>query len=104
MAPAERSTPVETEPKRRVEAFRLSSGSPTPEPDPAPSRDFRITDALRIGEGSLRDKVFDNMEAIRALKRIGTRAMKLFSAFRQPWRTGKFKAIHTCLGPWCPLI
>jgi hypothetical protein len=41
-----------------------------PEPDPVPSRDFRITDALRIGEGSLRDKAFDNIEAIRALKRI----------------------------------
>jgi N12 class adenine-specific DNA methylase len=41
-----------------------------PEPDLFPSRDFRITDALRIGEGSLRDKAFDNIEAIRALKRI----------------------------------
>jgi N12 class adenine-specific DNA methylase len=41
-----------------------------PDPAPVPSRDFRITDALRIGEGSLRDKAFDNIEAIRALKRI----------------------------------
>ena len=41
-----------------------------PEPDLFPSRDFRITDADRIGEGSLRDKAFDNIEAIRALKRI----------------------------------
>ena len=41
-----------------------------PEPDLFPSRDFRITDALRIGEGSLRDKALDNIEAIRALKRI----------------------------------
>jgi N12 class adenine-specific DNA methylase len=40
------------------------------EPDPAPSRDFRITATLRIGEGSLRDKAFDNIEAIRTLKRI----------------------------------
>ena len=41
-----------------------------PEPDLFPSRDFRITDADRIGEGSLRDKAFDNIEAIRTLKRI----------------------------------
>ena len=40
------------------------------EPDLFPSRDFRITDADRIGEGSLRDKAFDNIEAIRTLKRI----------------------------------
>jgi N12 class adenine-specific DNA methylase len=43
---------------------------PDPEPDPIPSRDFRITDADRIGEGILRDKVFDNIEAIRTLKAI----------------------------------
>jgi hypothetical protein len=43
---------------------------PEPEPDPAPSRDFRIEDAHRIGAGSLREKAFDNIEAIRALKRI----------------------------------
>jgi len=43
---------------------------PDPEPNLFPSRDFRITDALRIGEGSLRDKALDNIEAIRALKRI----------------------------------
>jgi hypothetical protein len=36
-----------------------------PEPDPTPSRDFRITDSDRIGEGSLRDKAFDNIEAMR---------------------------------------
>jgi hypothetical protein len=41
-----------------------------PEPEPIPSRDFRITDSDRIGEGSLRDKAFDNIEAIRTLKRI----------------------------------
>jgi N12 class adenine-specific DNA methylase len=41
-----------------------------PEPDLFPSRDFRITDADRIGEGSLRDKAFDNIEAIRTLKRV----------------------------------
>ena len=41
-----------------------------PEPDSVQSRDFRITEADRIGEGSLRDKAFDNIEAIRTLKRI----------------------------------
>ncbi len=43
---------------------------PEPEPEPALSRDFRIEDAHRIGAGSLREKAFDNIEAIRALKRI----------------------------------
>jgi N12 class adenine-specific DNA methylase len=43
---------------------------PDPEPEPAPSRDFRIEDSHRIGAGSLREKAFDNIEAIRSLKRI----------------------------------
>jgi hypothetical protein len=41
-----------------------------PEPEPAPSRDFRIKDAHRIGEGSLREKALANLQAIRALKQI----------------------------------
>src|ERR1035441_10086741 len=35
-----------------------------------PSRDFRITAAHRIGEGSLREKALANLAAIRALKQI----------------------------------
>jgi hypothetical protein len=34
------------------------------------SRDFRITPAHRIGEGSLREKAFANLEAIRTLKQL----------------------------------
>jgi len=34
------------------------------------SRDFRITEAHRIGEGSLREKALANIEAIRTLKRL----------------------------------
>ena len=41
-----------------------------PESEQAPSRDFRITSAHRIGEGSLREKALANIEAIRTLKRI----------------------------------
>jgi N12 class adenine-specific DNA methylase len=42
---------------------------PEAEP-PSPSRDFRIEDAHRIGEGGLKEKARDNIAAIRALKRI----------------------------------
>ena len=40
------------------------------EPLTTPSRDFRITKAHRIGEGSLREKAFANLAAIRTLKQI----------------------------------
>src|SRR6185295_6389928 len=39
------------------------------EPD-QPSRDFRITDAHRIGQGGLREKARDNIAAIRLLKTL----------------------------------
>ena len=41
-----------------------------PEPDPVPSRDFRITEAHRIGEGGLSEKARDNIEAIRTLRLV----------------------------------
>jgi len=62
--PAERGPPRAAPPETAI--IRQAD----PEPDPLPSRDFRITDADRIGGGSLRDKAFDNIEAIRTLKRI----------------------------------
>jgi N12 class adenine-specific DNA methylase len=40
------------------------------EPEPKPSRDFRITDAHRIGQGSLHEKARDNIAAIRLLKTL----------------------------------
>jgi hypothetical protein len=40
------------------------------EPEPLPSRDFRITPAHRIGEGSLQEKARDNVAAIRLLKSL----------------------------------
>ena len=40
------------------------------EPEPAPSRDFRITDAHRIGLGGLQEKARDNIAAIRTLKNL----------------------------------
>jgi hypothetical protein len=40
------------------------------EPEPLPSRDFRITSAHRIGEGSLQEKARDNVAAIRLLKSL----------------------------------
>jgi N12 class adenine-specific DNA methylase len=39
-------------------------------PEPAPSRDFRITAAHAIGEGGLKEKARDNIAAIRTLKRV----------------------------------
>ena len=41
-----------------------------PEPTLFPSRDFRITENHRIGEGSLPQKARDNIAAIRALKKL----------------------------------
>jgi N12 class adenine-specific DNA methylase len=40
------------------------------EPERKSSRDFRITSAHRIGQGSLREKVTDNITAIRLLKTL----------------------------------
>ncbi len=40
------------------------------DPEPNSSRDFRITEGLRIGEGSLHQKVRDNIAAIRLLKKL----------------------------------
>src|SRR5580658_4381719 len=45
-------------------------GGDAEEPLAKPSRDFRITAAHRIGEGSLREKALANLAAIRTLKRI----------------------------------
>jgi N12 class adenine-specific DNA methylase len=42
------------------------------EPEEKPSRDFRITPALRIGEGGLHQKAIENIAAIRVLKQIET--------------------------------
>jgi N12 class adenine-specific DNA methylase len=41
----------------------------TPEPGPPP-RDFRITDAHRIGQGGLKEKARDNVAAIRTLRQV----------------------------------
>jgi N12 class adenine-specific DNA methylase len=43
---------------------------PEPEPTLFPSRDFRITDTHRIGQGSLHEKARDNIAAIRTLKKL----------------------------------
>jgi N12 class adenine-specific DNA methylase len=40
------------------------------EPDEPPSRDFRITDGHRIGQGGLHEKARDNIAAIRSLKTL----------------------------------
>jgi hypothetical protein len=45
-------------------------GGDAGEPLAQPSRDFRITTAHRIGEGSLREKALANLAAIRTLKQI----------------------------------
>jgi hypothetical protein len=40
------------------------------EPEPSPSRDLRITDTHRIGQGGLHEKARDNIAAIRILKKL----------------------------------
>lgn len=40
------------------------------EPEPSPSRDFRINDSHRIGQGGLHEKARDNVAALRTLKRL----------------------------------
>jgi hypothetical protein len=40
------------------------------EPERTPSRDFRITNAHRIGQGGLHEKARDNIAAIRTLKKL----------------------------------
>src|ERR1700733_7385948 len=40
------------------------------EPEPKPSRDFRITEAHRIGQGGLHEKARDSIAAIRLLKAL----------------------------------
>jgi N12 class adenine-specific DNA methylase len=42
------------------------------EPEAKPSRDFRIADAHRIGQGGLHEKARANIDAIRLLKRLET--------------------------------
>ncbi len=49
---------------------QLSFDPATLDPKPTLTRDFRITSADRIGEGSLREKAQANLAAIRTLKRI----------------------------------
>jgi len=55
----------EREPRAAILAEEVRS-----EPEPAPARYFRIKDAHRIGEGSLREKALANLQAIRTFKRI----------------------------------
>ena len=43
---------------------------PDPEPTLFPSRDFRINESHRIGQGTSREKARDNLAAIRALKKL----------------------------------
>jgi N12 class adenine-specific DNA methylase/adenine-specific DNA methylase len=49
---------------------RILIDEPDPEPTLFPSRDFRINQSHRIGEGSLQQKARDNIAAIRALKKL----------------------------------
>jgi N12 class adenine-specific DNA methylase len=55
--------PADRGPQARIHGFE-------PEPEERPSRDFRITDAHRIGQGGLHEKARDNIAAIRTLKAI----------------------------------
>ncbi|HUE15276.1 MAG TPA: DEAD/DEAH box helicase family protein [Planctomycetaceae bacterium] len=56
-------------PSSGEEATIIREVEPEAEPPP-PSRDFRIEDTHRIGQGGLKEKARDNIAAIRTLKRI----------------------------------
>ncbi len=63
----ERGPPADSEPVVR----ELEFGDIAPEPPPAsPPRDFRITEAHRIGQGGLKEKARDNIAAIRTLRQV----------------------------------
>src|ERR1017187_5419006 len=62
----ETSTGVETGDRRDPEAGKVLDV----EPEQKPSRDFRITSAHRIGQGSLQEKARDNIASIRLLKAL----------------------------------
>ena len=55
--------PPDRGPPARIHGFE-------PEPEEKPSRDFRITEAHRIGQGGLHEKARDNIAAILTLKTI----------------------------------
>jgi hypothetical protein len=62
----ETSTGVETGDRRDPEAGKVLDVKP----EQKPSRDFRITSAHRIGQGSLQEKARDNIASIRLLKAL----------------------------------
>jgi N12 class adenine-specific DNA methylase len=68
-----------------------------------PSRDFRITDAHRIGQGSLHQKARDNIAAIRTLKKVedesreATDEEKAILARYVGWG-----ALSAAFDRWCP--
>jgi len=71
-AAAERGPPAAVPPViREVEAVEIQVSDFEPEPASSfPSRDFRITEAHRIGQGGLKEKARDNIAAIRTLRLV----------------------------------
>jgi N12 class adenine-specific DNA methylase len=64
----EKSADIRTASRRDPSAGRVGDI----QPEPQPSRDFRITAAHRIGQGGLHQKARDNIAAIRLLKALET--------------------------------
>jgi N12 class adenine-specific DNA methylase len=71
-AAAERGPPADIKSAiREVETREIEIRDIEPEPAPAPPpRDFRITEAHRIGQGGLKEKARDNIAAIRTLRLV----------------------------------
>jgi len=63
--PAALPSPVRDNEIREVELSDLAPQAPAP-----PPRDFRITEAHRIGQGGLKEKARDNIAAIRTLRLV----------------------------------
>ncbi len=61
--------PTAAEPLRGLDPAEFIPDNPPP-PPAAPARDFRIVEAHRIGQGGLKEKARDNIQAIRTLRLV----------------------------------
>ena len=66
----QRGHPAAAEPLRDLDPREFDLGDLAPAAPAAPPRDFRIIEAHRIGQGGLKEKARDNIQAIRTLRLV----------------------------------